>query len=114
MSLNSPEAAPDANVHQGYLTKDECLQCVLRVLPDIAVEHAQGFIESREAPGGRTAYWCQLLIGSVLDEGPYPKERDERTQPKRKRSSHDLGDSIREDEALDRNQQRSKDYLQLA
>jgi len=68
------------------LTDAECLQMVLNVLPDIAVDHVLSLIQERNP---RTFDQCEQLITRILDDGAYPKENDEANNRKRKRDDDD-------------------------
>ena len=62
-----------------------CLQMILDVLPEIAVNHVLELINERQV---FTTAACERLITKLLDEGSYPKERDE-IHRKRKRGNSD-------------------------
>ncbi|KAH8730998.1 hypothetical protein GQ44DRAFT_370135 [Phaeosphaeriaceae sp. PMI808] len=71
------------------VTEAACLQMVLDVLPDIAVEHALNFIQEQTTDLTRTAAQCENIIVQLLDGGAYPKESDEANNKKRKRGNED-------------------------
>lgn len=71
------------------ITEVECLQNILNVFPDIAVDFVTDLIQKEES---RTTIDCERLITKLLDDGAYPKERDEANQRKRKRGANDEPD----------------------
>lgn len=56
-------------------TADQCLQAILAVIPDIQVDHTLELIKQR---GAKCSNDCDALIGTILDEGIYPKEQRKR------------------------------------
>ena len=77
------EAHPMSEEDAAVLTEAECLQMILNVFPDIAINYALNLINSRNA---HTSTKCQRLISNILDNEAYPKESDEINERKRKRS----------------------------
>ncbi|KAF2189577.1 hypothetical protein K469DRAFT_562812 [Zopfia rhizophila CBS 207.26] len=71
------------------ISEAECLQMVLNVLPDIAVDYVLNLIQDRANDLARTIAEAERLIAFILDEGTYPKERDKVNNRKRKRSDDD-------------------------
>jgi TRIAD3 protein (E3 ubiquitin-protein ligase RNF216) len=80
----SPVQVPSEEVTP--ITETECLQNILNVFPDIAVDYVTDLVQNQEA---RTTSDCERLITKLLDDGTYPKERDEANQRKRKRGAND-------------------------
>lgn len=77
--------APDADL----VTAEVCLQMMLRVLPDISVDHARSLIAEKTSDATRTIPRSEQLIWDLLDNGAYPKESDVSQQKKRKREDED-------------------------
>ena len=74
-----------ADFFQGDLvTAAACLQMVVEVLPDIAVDHVLQLIADQTQDHTRTPDACQRIISQLLDGGEYPKEEEEVSR-KRKR-----------------------------
>jgi TRIAD3 protein (E3 ubiquitin-protein ligase RNF216) len=71
------------------LGEAECLQTVLNVLPDIAIDHVLQLITERAGQGLITVSACEWLITCILDQGNYPRESDEVSKRKRKRNDDD-------------------------
>ncbi|KAF2735468.1 hypothetical protein EJ04DRAFT_434943 [Polyplosphaeria fusca] len=72
---------PDAPAIVPKLNETECLQVILNVLPDIAVDHVLSLIRERGVSSLET---CQALIDRIFEDGPYPTE-SQASQRKRKR-----------------------------
>jgi TRIAD3 protein (E3 ubiquitin-protein ligase RNF216) len=95
-----PDAAGGTTaLQEGYIEEGEtigeamCLQMILDVLPEIAVNHVLELINEQQV---YTTAACERLITKLLDEGLYPKERDE-LHRKRKRGSSDSQEEKVED-----------------
>ncbi|ORY15631.1 hypothetical protein BCR34DRAFT_477776 [Clohesyomyces aquaticus] len=71
------------------LGEAECLQMVLNVLPDIAIDHVLHLISEQAGEGLIAVTKCEQLVARILDDGSYPKESDEISKRKRKRNDDD-------------------------
>lgn len=86
ISSSFPNWSADAEL----ITEAACLQMILNVLPDIAVDHALDLIRKKTTDTIRTIAKCENIIAELLDTGAYPKEPDEATKSlKRKRNLSD-------------------------
>ncbi|KAF2472065.1 uncharacterized protein BDR25DRAFT_221227 [Lindgomyces ingoldianus] len=87
LTVENAEAVSEA------VSEAQCLQMVLNVLPDIAIDHVLNLIKERIGDRTRTVAECERLITHILDEGIYPKETDEASKRKRKRGNDDDDDT---------------------
>ncbi|KAH7114341.1 hypothetical protein B0J11DRAFT_511076 [Dendryphion nanum] len=80
------EAPPIISIEDDeVLTEAACLQMVLNVLPDIAVDHVLELVNQLAEHGPLKSDDMLPLITRLLDDGPYPKEKDSMKNRKRKR-----------------------------
>jgi TRIAD3 protein (E3 ubiquitin-protein ligase RNF216) len=89
---NEREAAEpgDFGGNTPIITEAECLQMILNVLPDIAVNHVLGLIREGTTDLARTAEQCEAIITQLLDGEAYPKEADVAKNHKRKREDDEV------------------------
>ena len=76
------------------LTEQECQERIVNLFPDIDRAHVLKLVSQSEGSDGRSVEWCERLIGTILDAGPYPKEREKANNQKRKRHDEDDDDLI--------------------
>jgi len=79
-------------------TKQESVQIVLDVLPDISVEHVLKVIDDNTTDATRTLLQCERLIEQIMDSGEYPKQTDETRNKKRKRDAEESLSDYENDE----------------
>jgi TRIAD3 protein (E3 ubiquitin-protein ligase RNF216) len=100
-SLPQTHAFFDPHPPQTF-TEDDCLQKVLDIFPDIAHDHVLSLYREGLHDGVSGSDWCDRLITQLLDNGPYPKERERRKNLKRKRSDSNDEVAIKKFESLER------------
>lgn len=82
---------PAENEIEETVGEAQCLQLVLNVFPDIAVDYVLNLINEQDTC---TTMTCERLIANLLDGGTYPKESDEDCKRKRKRRK--ISDDVEE------------------
>jgi TRIAD3 protein (E3 ubiquitin-protein ligase RNF216) len=104
------EDIPDVDVDVApTIDQAACLEMILNVFPDIAINHVLGLIGDDNS---RTVADCEQLIMQLLDEG-FPKESDEVNRRKRKRSNTSQDDDVAEFKKGG-NVNKSREYRQQA